>query len=85
MTKKSKKHELAIKGATNNKIKVVIYRGNKRIRLAGEKQPLVLNAIRSKSSNTTFITGDNWKKGTYYVKVYRGTSKSSGWYSLKWR
>lgn len=85
VTKKSKKHEIAIKGATNNKIKVVIYRGNKRMRFAGERQPLVLNAIRSNSSNTTFITGDNWKKGTYYVKVYRGTSKSSGWYSLKWR
>ena len=55
------------------------------MRFAGERQPLVLNAIRSNSSNTTFITGDNWKKGTYYVKVYRGTSKSSGWYSLKWR
>lgn len=81
VTKKKKDHELAIEGATNHKIKLVIYKGNKRLRLVGG-QP-VLNARGNYHSSMT-ISGKNWTKGTYYVKVYRGTSKSSGWYSLKW-
>lgn len=38
----------------------------------------------SRSGYNYYLSGKNLKKGTYYIKVYRANSKSSGYYNLKW-
>ena len=81
---KKKRVKVTIKGATNNKIKVAIYRGNKRVRILGGNPTITVNR-NNYGSNKMTVTGYSWPKGTYYIKVYRGNKKSSGWYSLSWR
>lgn len=64
------------KAKTNDTMKVTIYQGGRTI---GTR-----SLIYSNSSYTLQSYG-KWSKGTYYIKVYRGNSKSSGWYSLNWK
>ena len=44
----------------------------------------ILNGYYSDASRTLESAG-KWSKGTYYIKIQRANSKSSGWYSLKWK
>ena len=64
------------KAKTNDTMKITVYQGGRTI---GTR-----SLIYSNSSYTLQSLG-KWSKGTYYIKVYRGNSKSSGWYSLKWK
>ena len=64
------------KAKTNDTMKITVYQGGRAI---GTR-----SLIYSNSSYTLQSLG-KWSKGTYYIKVYRGNSKSSGWYSLKWK
>ena len=67
---------LTVKGATNDRLKVEIYSGKKKI-----KTSTFYNSTKS----LTLKSVGKWKKGTYHIKVSRGNSKSSGWYSLNWK
>lgn len=64
------------KAKTNDTMKITVYQGGRAI---GTR-----SLIYSNSSYTLQSLG-KWSKGIYYIKVYRGNSKSSGWYSLKWK
>ena len=74
---KKKKVRITVKGATNNRIKIAVYRGNKRIGSVGSFSYL------NKGVKMTSI--GKWTKGTYYIKIYRGSKNSSGWYSVNWK
>lgn len=71
-----KKVKITIKGGTNDKLKFIVYKGSKKVSTS-----TFYNSTKSITLNSV----GKWSKGTYYIKAYRGTSKSSGWYSLKWQ
>ena len=73
-----KKETLTMKGATNNKLKVVVY--NKK----GKKVSSAYS-YNYYNNKLTLKSYGKLAKGTYYIKVYRGTKTSSGWYSLSWK
>lgn len=75
--KKTSKKDATItfKGRTNDKIKIEFYQGGKKI----------ATKTYSYSDKERSFTMVNYPKGTYYIKVVRGTKKSSGWYSVKWK
>lgn len=75
--KGKKKVTITITGGSNESLKVIVYKGGKKVR--GGTQNLYGNRqIVLKSSG-------KWTKGTYYIKVQRGTSTSSGYYTIKWK
>lgn len=67
---------LTVKGATNDRLKIEVYSGRKKVKTS---------TFYSSTESLTLRSAGKWKKGTYHIKVYRGNSRSSGWYSLKWR
>lgn len=67
-----------MKGRTNDKMKITVYKGGKRV---GSYTYAYYNNGRT----LTLKSYGKWKKGTYYIKISRGNTKSSGWYSLKWK
>ena len=73
---KRKTVRLTMKGATNDELKVAIYKGNRRVGRS---------TLGYYSKSITLRSVGKLSKGTYYIKVYRGTKKSSGWYSLRWK
>lgn len=73
---KKKRVRITVKGATNNNLKVVIYKGKKRVGSG---------TYRNYHKRLTLRSYGKLSKGTYYIKVYRGSRTSSGWYSLSWR
>lgn len=74
----SKSVTITMKGATNDTLKIDVYQGSRKINSG-------LNSFRYTSSKLTLKSSGKLSKGTYYIKVYRGNSKSSGWYSLSWK
>lgn len=70
-----KKVNILWKGKTNDRIKVKIYKG---------KKAIITKTLLYNNSSVHLKSNGKLPKGTYYVKVYRGNAKSSGWYSLKW-
>lgn len=72
---KKKNIRITMKGATNNKMSIAIYKGGKKLKTSS-----FYNTTKSLT-----IKGSRLTKGTYYIKVYRGTKTSSGWYSLTWK
>ena len=72
-----RKVTVTMKGATNNKIKAVFYTSK------GKK--IGSTTFYDYNSKRVLQSVGKLSKGTYYVKVYRGTSTSSGWYSLYWK
>lgn len=68
--------KITVKGATNDNLKVAVYKGGKKI---GTK------TFYYNTKTLTLTSIGKWSKGTYYIKVYRGNSQSSGWYSLYWK
>lgn len=68
------KTTITINGRTNDKIKVTLYRG-------GKKLASGTFSYRDKGYKFTM---SNYPKGTYYIKIERGSKKSSGYYSVKW-
>ncbi|MCQ4635677.1 pre-peptidase C-terminal domain-containing protein [Anaerovorax odorimutans] len=73
-----KKFTLTMKGATNNTLKVAIYKKNGK--KVGKASKFPYNGKK-----LTITPYGKLAKGTYYIKVYRGTKTSSGWYSLSWK
>ena len=67
---------MTIKGATNDQLKIAVYDGKKIVKTS---------TIYNNTKSITLTSVGKWSKGTYHIKVYRGNSKSSGWYSLKWQ
>lgn len=73
---KKKRVRVIMKGATNDQLKVVIYKGKRRVGSG---------TFGYYSEKLTLKSLGKLSKGTYHIKVYRGNKKSSGWYSLSWR
>lgn len=67
---------LTMKGATNDRLKIEVYSGRKKMKTS---------TFYSSTGSLTLRSAGKWKKGTYNIRVYRGNSRSSGWYSLNWR
>ena len=67
---------LTVKGATNDRLKIEVYSGRKKVKTS---------TFYSSTESLTLRSAGKWKKGIYRIRVYRGNSRSSGWYSLKWR
>ena len=63
-----------IKAATNDRLKIEVYSGRKKVKTS---------TFYSSTESLTLRSAGKWKKGTYHIRVYRGNSRSSGWYSLK--
>lgn len=73
-SKKSVK--IYFKGRTNDQLKITVYKGSKKI----GSSTLYYN-----DTSCTLSSNGKLSKGTYYIKIQRVNSKSSGWYSLKWK
>lgn len=65
-----------LKGRTNSWLKVVFY--NSSGKNVGE-------TILNRGFSVTMQSSGKFSKGTYYAKIYRYDSKSSGYYTLKWK
>ena len=68
--------ELAWKARTNEKMKLAIYQGSRKI----DTKTLTYADASYKLKSV-----GKWPKDTYYLKVYTDTEKSSGWYILRWK
>lgn len=69
--------KITLSGATCDKIVAKLYNSK-------GKAVSSSTASISRSGYNYYLSGKNLKKGTYYIKVYRANSKSSGYYNLKW-
>ncbi len=70
-----KKVNITVTTGSNESLKITLYKGGKRIK-----------TVTARGNSTGYIKSiGKWKKGTYYIKVQRGTSTSSGYYTLKWK
>lgn len=67
--------ELSWKARTNEKMKLAIYQGSRKI----DTKTLTYADASYKLKSV-----GKWPKDTYYLKVYTDTEKSSGWYILRW-
>lgn len=71
-----KAFRVVMKGETNNKMKMSLY---------NSKGKLIKSITMNGASHSgAYIRLTNYPKGTYYVKISRGTSQSSGHYSVFW-
>lgn len=70
-----KKVNIAVTTGSSESLKITIYKGGKKISTT---------TARGNATGTIKSIG-KWKKGTYYIKVQRGTSTASGYYTLKWK
>lgn len=62
-------------GATNETLKISVYKGSKLIKTS---------SFNRTTESVTIKSVGKWTKGTYYIKVYRGNSTSSGHYKVYW-
>jgi hypothetical protein len=62
-------------GATNETMKIAVYKGSKLIKTCN---------FNRTTKDITIKSVGKWTKGTYYIKVYRGNSTSSGHYKVYW-
>lgn len=67
--------KFAVTTGSNDAIKIIFYKGSKKISS---------KTVRGNATGTISSVG-KWTKGTYYIRVQRGNSKSSGYYTLKWK
>lgn len=74
----NKKVKITMKGATNDSMKVQVYKGGKKI--SGTS-----GTFRYTNKSYTVKSIGKWSKGTYYIKISRGNKKSSGYYTLSWK
>lgn len=73
---KKKRVKIVLKGRTNEKINVKVYKGKKSIGSSN---------LYSSNSGLTLKSSGKLTPGTYYVKVSRGTKYSSGYYKMYWK
>lgn len=71
---KKKKVKIAVTTGSNEALKLTIYKGGRKI---------TSETISGNKTGTISSIG-KWSKGTYYIKVQRANSTSSGYYKLKW-
>ncbi len=70
-----KKVNITVTTGSNESLKIILYKGGKRIK-----------TVTARGNSTGYIKSiGKWTKGTYYIKVQRGTSTSSGYYTIKWK
>lgn len=67
--------KVTLEGATNNGIKLYVYKGSKLVDSYTLKKSYKSIYIKSYSKMST---------GTYYIKIARANSYSSGWYKCYW-
>lgn len=72
-----KKVTISLTTGSNDALKVIVYKGGKQV---GNGSRTIYNNAEGKLYSTT-----KWSKGTYYIQIKRANSKSSGYYTLKWR
>lgn len=71
----SKAVNIVMKGATNNGIKIAVYKGSK----------LIKSTTFGRTNESVMIKSiGKWTKGTYYIKISRANSYSSGYYNCYW-
>lgn len=68
--------KFTIKGATNGTIKADVYDGGRK---------MGTRSFPYYSGGMTVQSVGKWSKGTFYVKIYRGDAKSSGYYTISWK
>lgn len=56
-----------IKAATNDRLKIEVYSGRKKVKTS---------TFYSSTESLTLRSAGKWKKGTYHIRVYRGNSRS---------
>lgn len=69
---------VTVKGKTNDKIKVSVYR-------PGKSKAAASGTFSYMYEGYKFTIPKSYPKGTYYIKIERGSKKSSGWYSVTWK
>lgn len=67
---------ITIKGATNDNIKADVY---------DKRGKIGTRSFGYYSGGMTLKSAGKWSKGTFYIKLYRGNSKSSGHYTISWK
>ena len=68
-----------MKGGTNDKINVTVYE-----KIGSRTRKIGTRTVNNNFNNIIPSRG-KWSKGTYWIKISRGTAKSSGYYTLKWK
>lgn len=75
--KGKKKVTLTISGGSSESLMVTVYKGGKKVRNGQQRL--------SGNGTITLKSRGKWSKGTYYIKVQRGSSTASGYYNIKWK
>lgn len=70
-----KRVRIDVTAGSSESLKIIIYKGGRKISTT---------TVRGNVSGPIKSIG-KWPKGTYYIKVQRGTSTASGYYTLKWK
>lgn len=70
----NKKFQATMTYRTNDRLKMTLYRNGKKMK----------SVTGDYMHGKVYIYGSNIATGTYYIKIERYNSKSSGYYSLKW-
>ncbi|MEY8432973.1 hypothetical protein AALC75_21110 [Lachnospiraceae bacterium 48-42] len=71
--------KIYMKGGTNDKINVTVYE-----KIGSRTRKIGTRTVNNNFNNIIPSRG-KWSKGTYWIKISRGTAKSSGYYTLKWK
>lgn len=81
---KSSRVTINVKSSSNGNLKISVYKGSSSY---GSGSMSGINYSNQFISVNKYNTSQRvrWTKGTYYVKVERGNSTSSGYYTLKWQ
>ncbi len=69
--------KIYMKGGTNDKINVTVYE-----KIGSRTRKIGTRTVNNNFNNIIPSRG-KWSKGTYWIKISRGTAKSSGYYTLK--
>lgn len=76
---KSKKLTFKVSGSCSGSFKLTLYKSN------GKKWATGTTMINDVNDSDSIKTNKKVTKGTYYIKVERSDSLSSGYYTLKWK
>ena len=74
---KRKNVTITLKGSTNDKLQASVYTASGR--------NIGSTSMYDYGYGRSLKSVGKLSKGTYYIKIVRGNSKSSGYYSLKWK
>lgn len=79
---KSSKVTINVNGATNGTLKITVYKGS-----TSKGSASLSDDFKAKLQSVKQFTSTRTKfaKGTYYIRIERSNTQSSGYYSLKWQ